>query len=404
MIDASDRLLAERFAALPSPPDDSDWLDVRRRAGVRRGRAWLAMPLAAVVAVVAAGSALALYRDSIDFWSAPAAPERIVVEYEEMRHRAKIGIGFGANVIPGEARRVAFFEIDGEQKPLFVVPTEDGGFCWRLHFIGSCGRTKRDEPAFGAGWLDSENGGPQWVNGDFLDPDVRRIEIEYEDGTVAPVPFVWVTEPIDAGFFSFDVPPEHLAVGHRVTLIRAFDDNDRELARRTFPFSDPRWESGPDGLPRVADRTQKRTLFELEDRKGNPWTLVVAPAPEEKLCWAYNFGGGCFSPKFPATPDALHLNGGGVVSVCCAVGDGVATVELRYEDGARTALEPVEGFLLHLIPPEHYAVGHRLREIVMRDAEGNEVATRALATDRRAVYPCAKEDELDLGRGVRVCP
>jgi hypothetical protein len=404
MTDASDRLLAERFAALTSPPDDSDWLDVRRRAGLGRRRGWLALPVAAVLAIVLVGSALGLYRDSIDFWSAPPAPERIVVEYEDMRHRAKVGIGFGAGVIPDEARRVAFFVIDGEQKPLFVVPTEEGGYCWRLHFIGSCGRTGRDRPAFSAGWLESDEGGAQWINGDFLDPEIRRLEVEYEDGAVAPVPFVWVTEPIDAGFFSFDVPAEHLPVGHRVTLVRAFDDDGRQIARQRFPFSDPRWESGPDGLPRVADRTQKRTLFDLRDHKGNPWTIVVAPAPEEKLCWAYNFGSGCFSPRFPATPDALNLKGGGVVSVCCAVGDRVATLELRYEDGRLTELEPVEGFLLHLIPPEHYALGHRLREIVMRDAAGNEVATRTLETDRRAVYPCAKEDELDLGRGVRVCP
>jgi hypothetical protein len=403
MIDG-DHLLAARFAAMSSPLDDSDWLDVRRRAGLRRSRAWVAVPLAAALAAILVGSALALYRESIDFWSAPPAPERIVVEYEELRARASVGLGFGASVIPGEARRVAFFDIDGEQKPLFVVPTEDGGFCWRLHFVGSCGRTGRTGPAFGAGWLDTENGGPQWVNGDFLDPDIRRIEIEYEDDTVAPVPFVWVTEPIDAGFFSFDVPPEHLAVGRRVTLIRAFDADGREVARQTFPFSDPRWESAPDGLPRVADRTQKRTLFELEDHKGNPWTLVVAPAPEEKLCWAYNFGSGCFSPKFPRTNDQLHLDGGGVVRVCCAVGDGVATVELRYQDGTQTELKPVDGFLLALVAPEQYAPGHRLEAIVMLDADGREVAHRTVDPSRRAVYPCSKDEELELGHGIRVCP
>jgi hypothetical protein len=403
MIDASDRLLAERFAALPSPPDDSDWLDVRRRAGLRRhSRRWLAMPLAAVVAAIAVGSALALYRDSIDFWSAPAAPERIVVEYEEMRHRADVGLGFPAKVIPGEARRVAFFELDGEPRPLFVVPTEDGGYCSRLHFTGTCGRIDPTQPTFGAGGLQSEHGGLDWIDGQFLDADIRRLELEYLDGTSVPVPFVWVTAPIEAGFFAFDVPPEHETLDRRAAFVLAFDEDGTEVARSELPFDDPQWQTGPDGLPRVADRSRKRTLFDLRNHKGDPWTLVVAPAPGDRLCYAYNRGGGCFSPKFPATPDALSLSGG--PSVCCAVGDGVAMVELRYEDGARTELEPVEGFLLHLIPPEHYAVGHRLREIVMRDAEGNEVATRALETDRRAVYPCAKEDELDFGRGVRVCP
>lgn len=49
-------VLAERFAALSEVRDDSDWLDVRRRA--RRRRARVALP-AAVIAAVAAASAFA---------------------------------------------------------------------------------------------------------------------------------------------------------------------------------------------------------------------------------------------------------------------------------------------------------------------------------------------------------
>jgi hypothetical protein len=399
-----DRLLADRFAALASPLDDSDWLDVRRRAGLRRNRTWLALPLAAVVAAIAVGSALALYRDEIDFWSAPAAPGYVVVDYEEMRARASVGLGFGPNVISGEARRVAFFELEGEPRPLFVVPTEEGGFCSRLHFHGTCGRIGLDQSGFGSGGLQSEYGSLDWISGHFLDPDIRRLELEYADGTSAPVPFVWVTAPIDAGFYALDVPPEHEPLARRATSVVALDEDGMELVRRELLYDDPKWQSAPDGLPRIADRTQKRTLFDLRDHKGNPWTLVVAPAPEEKLCWAYNFGGGCFSPRFPRTNDDLGLKGGGVVSVCCAVGDGVAAVELRYQDGTRSELEPVDGFLLGLVAPAHYAPGHRLERIVMLDAEGREVASRAIDPTRRAVYPCAEEDELDLGHGITTCP
>lgn len=49
-------VLAERFAALADLHDDSDWLDVRRRA---RGRTRIVLPIAAVVAAVAAASAIA---------------------------------------------------------------------------------------------------------------------------------------------------------------------------------------------------------------------------------------------------------------------------------------------------------------------------------------------------------
>lgn len=402
MMDGSDQLLVERFAALGCPLDDPDWPDVRRRAGLARNRIWPALPLAAALAAILVGSAFALYRDSIDFWSAPPAPERIVVDFHKMRARATIGLG--PNVIAGEARRVTFFEIDGEPRGLFVAPTEDGGYCWRLHFIGSCGRTGRERPSFSAGWLESDHRGAAWISGDFLDPQIQRIELEYEDGTRAPVPLVWVTAPIDAGFFSFDVPPEHLPAGHRAAVIRAFDEDGVEVARQRFSFSDPKWENGPDGLPRVADRTQKRTLFDFRDHRGTRWTLVVAPAPGERFCYAYNFGGGCLSPRFPVIIGGMGVTGGNVVRVCCAVAESVATVVLRYQDGTRTELKPVDGFLLHVIPPEHYVRGQRLEQIAWLDAEGREVATRALQSNRAGVYPCAKDEEIDLGHGVTTCP
>lgn len=50
-------VLLERFAALADPTDDSDWLDVRRRA--RRTRRRIALPIAAAAAVLVAAAAVA---------------------------------------------------------------------------------------------------------------------------------------------------------------------------------------------------------------------------------------------------------------------------------------------------------------------------------------------------------
>jgi hypothetical protein len=234
MTDRSDPF-AERILALPSPPDDSDWLDVRRRAGSGRVRRWSALAVAAALTAILVGSALAFYRESVDFWSAPAAPERIVVDFQTMRRLAVPGLG--PNVIPGEARRVAGFVIDGEERGLFVAPTEDGGYCSRLHFIGSCGRTGRNQETFSFGFLESDSGGASWISGDFLDPDVTRIEVEYEDGSTSPVPFVWVTAPIDAGFYSLDVPQEHRRAGRRAVAVRAYDSGGTEVAARELPLA-----------------------------------------------------------------------------------------------------------------------------------------------------------------------
>jgi hypothetical protein len=96
--------------------------------------------------------------------------------------------------------------------------------------------------------------------------------------------------------------------------------------------------------------------------------------------------------------------GGGVANLCCALAADVATVELRYEDGDRARLKPVDGFLLYVIPHAHYPRGHRLEQIIWRDDAGREVASRKQPTEMPGIYPCAKDEERDLGYGVTMCP
>jgi hypothetical protein len=88
-------LLAERFAALTNTLDDSDWVDVRRRARPVPKRALL-IPVAAALAVVIAGSAFAVYREMVDFFSAAPAPERIQRDFDFLReHTGEASAKFG---------------------------------------------------------------------------------------------------------------------------------------------------------------------------------------------------------------------------------------------------------------------------------------------------------------------
>lgn len=402
MTDHADTLLAARIAALGNPIDDSDWLDVRRRAR-RSRRRWLALPIAATLAMLAVGSALGLHRQIVDFLTAEPAPERVVVEFGRLSVSHQL-LGGQLDVVPGEARKVTEEEIHGRRRALYVAPRKDGGFCWSWpELLTSC--AGRDN-ALGFSRLYSYSGGREQgiVGGHVLPAATESLEIRYEDGEREPIPFIWVSPPIDAGFFIFELQPAHLESGHRPQELLALDRDGDELARRKFLYSDPRLETGRDGLPLNADRSRQRTLFDFRDHRGKRWTLAVAPAAGDRLCWTYGGGGDCLSPKFPATIERMGVQGGAAVNVCCAVAEGVATVELRYEDGTVERLRPVEGFLLHVIPPQHYARGHRLEAIVWRDAEGREVARHAIPVDRKGIYPCSTEDEIQLDYGQAICP
>jgi hypothetical protein len=251
-------LLAERFAALTNPLDDSDWLDVRRRARTV-SRRWLLIPLAATIAVVVVGSAFAIYRELVDFGSAEPAPERIQRDFDFLRaHTAEAGSKFGGpRITPeGPAREVMRVNIDGEARPLWVVPTREGGFCYRLHFLGSCLTPEnKQERSIGVGGLATRDGaGFQWLAGNVSADAVQEIELIYRDGERVRLPFVWVSPPINAGFYAYDVPEPHEQPGRLPIALIGRDHDGNAVAHTCLRV--PPDELAP-GLPEAAAFCQR---------------------------------------------------------------------------------------------------------------------------------------------------
>ena len=403
MTDALNRALDELVP--PYEHEPRRWDDVLRRASTSRfGRRHVpVLAFAAAFTAVALGAGGAFHREVVDFFRADPAPEPIRIEFARTGARQDLMIGPGHAT--HEAREVARFFVDGKIRPFWVAPMESGGYCYRWHTFGSCGRMPHQSDAvkLGLGGLEGLHG-LNWLVGHVSDPAIHRLELEYADGERVELPFIWVSSPIDAGFTAFQVPEERQRKGRHAVAVTGFDSDGDVVERRELPVkSDPRWEAAADGLPRIADRSKMRTLFDFRDERGERWTLVVAPAPGQKLCYAYDRGGGCVSPKFPATP--LSVQGGGkTVVVCCTVTETVANVELLFQDGDRIELDPVEGFLLYAIPSEHYERGKRLEAILSRDASGREVGRVGVKPASLGVYPCAESEELEFGYGQRICP
>ncbi len=79
----------------------------------------------------------------------------------------------------------------------------------------------------------------QEVGGDILARNATTLRVEYEDRTTHTVPFIWVSKPIDAGFFLYGIPMEHRTVGHRPHAVAALDTRGHVLARATFSYRRP---------------------------------------------------------------------------------------------------------------------------------------------------------------------
>jgi hypothetical protein len=238
-----DQALSAHLGELLVSTGEPDWADVRRRAKRRRRRGGAKLGAAAavaVLAVLAAAPALGLGGHLVQlFGSGEPAPDKVVTSFAQMDVSAPPGMAPG--VIAGETREVARWPLStGKTSILWVAPTKAGGFCVEWSYAGGgCDRDRKLDfaPGMAIPGDVAPPGEPQkppvLVTGDTLLHDAASVKVEFEDGDAARVPLTWVSPPIDAGFFLYEIPISHLELGHLPTALVLEDTNGHELARDT---------------------------------------------------------------------------------------------------------------------------------------------------------------------------
>jgi len=403
---------------LPAGPDDRDWSDVVRRATRARRRRRVSSVLAVVVASgLLIAAAYAFGHPIVDFKSAPKGSHAVVNDFGSLKVGAPPGMAIGG-LLPEEARRITKVVIEGKPHTLWVAPTRQGGYC--DHWSGLIAECRADPRVFKRILFSRLYSAPRGrrpllvVGGSFLQSNVARLELAYQDGTTAEIPFVWVTEPINAGFYLFRVPRSRWARGHGPKGIRLYDGQGHLLASEAAPYEGT---PGPDSnlnlhklagypplsVPAGAIWSKRRQLFDLRADDGSHLGLWVSPSISGGTCFWSNQTSACPPPGRRKHPPALQLgfSGGTHVTICCNVRPDVTRVVARFQDGDRIELLPRKSYLLWPIPARHYPPGHRLEELVAFDATGQRVGTERGPVGR-GMYPCKKPRK--LGYGVAMCP
>jgi hypothetical protein len=241
----TDPLLDALDGLVPAPSATGDWDDVLARSSLRRthGRRLLVVGVAAALVVVVAAPALAyllgwIGRRDVAFSHAKPAPNIVKKRFYDL------GLGapprFAFHVQAGRAREVGTFTIHGHPRKLWVAPTRGGGFCFFLEqSFGGCQRAQdRRRFPLSVSWMGAtpRTDAPGSVGGTISSARAARLELVYEDGSRVDIPFVFVSKPIGAGFFSYDVKRAHWTRGHRARALLALDARGHELARQAFPY------------------------------------------------------------------------------------------------------------------------------------------------------------------------
>jgi len=69
---------------------------------------------------------------------------------------------------------------------------------------------------------------------------VMQVDVLYEDGARAAIPFVWVSRPIEAGFYAFEVPTDRRQPGRLAGALLGLDEHEDVVAHQCLPLAPQR--------------------------------------------------------------------------------------------------------------------------------------------------------------------
>lgn len=254
----TDPVVAALNELVPNFADErSDWDDVVRRTArndsrwTRRPRLLVAAVLLLVLVALLATPAFGvqglvldlLGRKNVSFANSRSAPNEVKKQFQDLAIGAPAD--WSPQVIAAQARVVGTFSINGHPRKLWVAPTRRGGYCYTFELsFGGCRQKNSDRGLrFSATWEGASANFPRSelvarVGGDITLPAATKITAFYTDGTKHDIPFIWVSRPIAAGFFSYDIPVSQRDKQHRLVSLVVYGSNGQLLGRQTFPYSE----------------------------------------------------------------------------------------------------------------------------------------------------------------------
>jgi hypothetical protein len=200
--------------------------------------------------------------------------------------------------------------------------------------------------------------------------DVSRIALYLADGVVLHVPL------LDNVFYV------RVARARFPARVVAFDGAGRVIDVQTFP-SDGMSSSAPPGAAKGM-----REVLRVIGPSGTVGVLKLAPPAGRVRCWELHFsgggsGGGCTPWPYDGPPLGLGVEPAGEdVFITGQVTSEIATVELRFGDGATAVVHPLAGHVVYALPADELQHTEVFVALTARDASGREVARRGLRISR----------------------
>ncbi len=312
----SDDLLRSELERLAPEPMQADWLDVRRRARQSRRRTLVLAALAAALVVILVGCTAVFGPRIVSFADAEPSPPEAVDWVALVRHANAITAPGLPDFDPAQTRRLLDGPFHGGTLAIDLTPAE-GGFCVSLTFalqvsagtatdcVGA--ERRRAQPVTviepdGRARDETindevrEQGATSLVGWTTL-PQATHAVVRFEDDTEREVDrFLRVTAPIDAAFFTAEIPDALTHFPRRAVELVVLDADGDEIGRQAIANADPdewtfpRFGQGNGGFPPAADGssavvlrfpgTQATVRAGAREGRGHLCGLPRPPGPE----------------------------------------------------------------------------------------------------------------------------
>ena len=389
------QLIREFRAGMPGPPDETRARGRERLAaqfeprsgalvfGRFERRKLLVGAAVALLAGLLAGSALAFGDRLLDFIRGEPAPKSVQREFAHLDPHSMIPYFDYPTVIKGRIHGVLAFDTAGGRVALWAGPTRSGGACYVFRKLrqktlsdslplaaGCLGRRVPDGLKLVAGLATpaAPNLGFAWG---YTAKNVASVEVHLAGGVVKRA-------PVYERFFAVGAPATKSLVS---AVGLAADGHEVGRCCPLPPVPPP----SPPQPPRVGPY---QPVFDIQ-KAGHRFVFAIAPAARGGLCTDLTSPGrpherSCIARLGRLQP--LGLGEGGPPGPPWAffvgrVGNGVASVRLRYEDGTSSKVPLTSRYFLEVVTGLHTRRGHRPLIFLARDSTGHVVATERL--DRR---------------------